>query len=73
MMPRHSYPMYLWRWKIARNLDVTPADRWPQTIGTRVYDDLLLLTNENTLGRTLQDLSLKHSQRASKKTYSNAF
>lgn len=30
-------------------------------------DDLLLLAKEDTLGRTLQDLSLKHRQRASKK------
>ena len=33
-------------------------------------DDLLLLAKEDTLGRTLQDLSLKHRQRASKKEYS---
>lgn len=30
-------------------------------------DDLLLIAKEDTLGRTLQDLSLKHRQRASKK------
>lgn len=30
-------------------------------------DDLLLLAREDTLGRTLQDLGLKHRQRASKK------
>ena len=30
-------------------------------------DDLLLLAKEDTLGRTLQDLGLKHRQRASKK------
>ena len=30
-------------------------------------DDLLLLAQEDTLGRTLQDLGLKHRQRASKK------
>ena len=30
-------------------------------------DDILLLAKEDTLGRTLQDLSLKHRQRASKK------
>ena len=30
-------------------------------------DDLLLLAKEDTLGRTLQDLGLKHCQRASKK------
>lgn len=29
--------------------------------------DLLLLAKEDTLGRTLQDLGLKHRQRASKK------
>lgn len=29
-------------------------------------DDLLLLAKEDTLGRKLQDLSLKHRQRASK-------
>lgn len=29
-------------------------------------DDLLLLAKEDTLGRTLQDLGLKHRQRASK-------
>ena len=33
----------------------------------QLYDDLLLLAKEDTLGRTLQDLSLKHRQRASKK------
>lgn len=31
-------------------------------------DDLLLIVKEDVLGRTLQDLSLKHRQRASKKT-----
>lgn len=30
-------------------------------------DDLLLLAKQDTLGRTLQDLGLKHRQRASKK------
>lgn len=30
-------------------------------------DDLLLLAKEDTLGRALQDLGLKHRQRASKK------
>lgn len=30
-------------------------------------DDLLLIAKEDTLGRTLQDLSLKHRQRASPK------
>lgn len=30
-------------------------------------DDLLLLAKEDALGRTLQDLGLKHRQRASKK------
>ena len=30
-------------------------------------DDLLLLAKEDTLGRTLQNLGLKHRQRASKK------
>ena len=30
-------------------------------------DNLLLLAKEDTLGRTLQDLGLKHRQRASKK------
>lgn len=30
-------------------------------------DDLLLIAKEDTFGRTLQDLSLKHRQRASKK------
>ena len=30
-------------------------------------DDLLLLAKEDTLGRTLQDLGLKHRQRASQK------
>ena len=30
-------------------------------------DDLLLLAKEDTLGRTFQDLGLKHRQRASKK------
>ena len=30
-------------------------------------DDLLLLAKEDPLGRTLQDLGLKHRQRASKK------
>ncbi len=30
-------------------------------------DDLLLIAKEDALGRTLQDLSLKHRQRASKK------
>ena len=31
-------------------------------------DDILLIAKEDTLGRTLQDLSLKHPQRASKKS-----
>jgi hypothetical protein len=31
-------------------------------------DDLLLIAKEDTLGRTLQDLSLKHRQRATKKS-----
>ena len=31
-------------------------------------DDLLLIAKEDTLGRNLQDLSLKHRQRASKKS-----
>ena len=30
-------------------------------------DDILLLAKEDVLGRTLQDLSLKHRKRASKK------
>ena len=30
-------------------------------------DDLLLIAKEDTLGRTLQDLSLRHRQRATKK------
>lgn len=30
-------------------------------------DDLLLIAKEDTLGRNLQDLNLKHRQRASKK------
>ena len=30
-------------------------------------DDLLLIAKEDSLGRNLQDLSLKHRQRASKK------
>lgn len=33
----------------------------------QLNDDLLLLAKEDTLGRTLQDLGLKHRQRASKK------
>ena len=33
-------------------------------------DDFLLLAKDDTLGHTLQDLSLKHRQRASKKEYS---
>ena len=33
----------------------------------KLDDDLLLLAKEDTLGRTLQDLGLKHRQRASKK------
>lgn len=32
-------------------------------------DDLLLIAKEDVLGRTLQDLNLKHRQRASKKEY----
>lgn len=31
-------------------------------------DDLLLIAKEDTLGRSLQDLNLKHRQRASKKS-----
>ena len=31
-------------------------------------DDLLLIAKEDTLGRNLQDLNLKHRQRASKKS-----
>lgn len=30
-------------------------------------DDLLLIAKEDTLGRTLQDLSLKHRQRATER------
>ncbi|MCM1168658.1 MAG: helix-turn-helix domain-containing protein [Bacteroides sp.] len=33
----------------------------------QLEDDLLLIAQEDRLGRTLQDLSLKHRQRASKK------
>ena len=33
----------------------------------QLEDDLLLIAGEDRLGRTLQDLSLKHRQRASKK------
>lgn len=34
----------------------------------QLEDDLLLIAGEDLLGRTLQDLSLKHRKRASKKT-----
>lgn len=35
---------------IAKDLDVNPADRWPQTIGTRVYnliDSIIELNKDN--------------------------
>ena len=34
--------------EIARNLDVNPTDRWPQTVGTRVYRLMESITELNT-------------------------
>lgn len=38
------------------------------TMGTKLHQKLLSIAKEDTLGRNLQDLSLKHRQRASKKS-----
>ena len=58
-------------------LTVNRIDKGSPTVSMGIYarvlyalqldDDLLLLAKEDTLGRTLQDLGLKHRQRASKK------
>ena len=58
-------------------LTVTRIEKGSPTVSMGIYarvlyalqldDDLLLLAKEDTLGRTLQDLGLKHRQRASKK------
>lgn len=58
-------------------LTVTRIEKGSPTVSIGIYarvlyalqldDDLLLLAKEDALGRTLQDLSLKHRQRASKK------
>ena len=43
LLPHASIAM-----EIARDLDVNPADRWPQTIGTRVYRLMESITESNT-------------------------
>ena len=58
-------------------LTVNRIEKGSPTVSVGIYarvlyalqldDDLLLLAKEDTLGRTLQDLGLKHRQRASKK------
>ena len=58
-------------------LTVNRTEKGSPTVSMGIYarvlyalqldDDLLLLAKEDTLGRTLQDLGLKHRQRASKK------
>ena len=58
-------------------LTVTRIENGSPTVSIGIYarvlyalqldDDLLLIAKEDTLGRNLQDLSLKHRQRASKK------
>lgn len=58
-------------------LTVNRIEKGSSTVSMGIYarvlyalqldDDLLLLAKEDTLGRTLQDLGLKHRQRASKK------
>lgn len=58
-------------------LTVSRIEKGSPTVSIGIYarvlyalqldDDLLLIAKEDTLGRTLQDLSLKHRQRASKK------
>lgn len=58
-------------------LTITRIEKGSPTVSIGIYarvlyalqldDDLLLIAKEDALGRTLQDLSLKHRQRASKK------
>lgn len=58
-------------------LTVTRIEKGSPTVSIGIYarvlyalqldDDLLLIAKEDTLGRNLQDLSLKHRQRATKK------
>lgn len=58
-------------------LTVSRIEKGTPTVSIGIYlrvlyalqldDDILLLAKEDALGRTLQDLSLKHRMRASKK------
>lgn len=58
-------------------LTVNRIEKGSPTVSVGIYarvlyvlqleDDLMLIAKEDVLGRTLQDLSLKHRQRASKK------
>ena len=48
-------------------LTVTRIEKGSPTVSIGIYAHLLLIAKDDTLGRDLQDLSLKHRQRASKK------
>ncbi len=58
-------------------LTVSRIEKGSPTVSIGIYarvlyalqldDDITLIAKEDTLGRTLQDLNLKHRQRASKK------
>lgn len=60
------------------SLTVSRIEKGTPTVAIGIYlrvlyalqleDDILLLAQKDELGRTLQDLSLKHRERASKKT-----
>ena len=48
-------------------LTVTRIEKGSPTVSIGIYARVLLIAKDDTLGRDLQDLSLKHRQRASKK------
>lgn len=63
--------------QVAERLTINRIEKGLPTVSIGIYlrvlyalqldDDILLLAKEDVLGRTLQDLSLKHRKRASKK------